>query len=260
MIKFSLCLDPVFENYDLYDRVKIAAEQGFDGVEFWDIDSMDPEKMRYTCEDNHIVIANVNCKGAWENNMSRPCGIIGKNMEISFSRAKELNALNILVLAGEITGKEKCQQAIITENLKRLAEPAEKYEIQVSLEPLNSLLEHKGHFLDSSDIGFEIIKCVDSSLIRLVYDIYHMQIMEGNIISTMIKNIELIGHIHSAGCPGRHEHFLGENDYPNILRAIDAAGYDRFVGSEYFPSYENKTSTADVLAYLKSYKKEKLYK
>jgi hydroxypyruvate isomerase len=229
-------------------------------VEFWDIQSMAHEKMRYICEDNHIRIANVNCVGAWDNNMSRPCRIVRENMDTSFNLAKELDACNILVLAGEVTGKEECQQAIITENLKRLAEPAEKYGIQVSLEPLNSLVEHKGHFLDSSGIGFEIIKCVDSSLIRLVYDIYHMQIMEGNIISTMTKNIELIGHVHSAGCPGRHEHFLGENDYPNILRAIDAAGYDRFVGSEYFPSYENKTSTVDVLAYLKSYKKEKLYK
>ncbi|MDR2370193.1 MAG: TIM barrel protein [Treponema sp.] len=145
----------------------------------------------------------------------------------------------------------------ITENLKRLAESAEKYGVQAGLEPLNSLVEHRGHFLDSSGVGFEIIKCVDSSMIRLVYDIYHMQIMEGNIISNMTKNLELIGHIHSAGCPGRHEHFLGENDYPNILRALDSAGYDHYVGSEYFPSYDDRKSTRDVLSYLKSYKREK---
>jgi hydroxypyruvate isomerase len=253
MLKFSLCLDPVYTDYNFYDRAKIAAEQGFDGVEFWDIKSMEPEKMRRTCEDVRITVANVNCKDAWTCHMARPCGIVRKNMEESFILAKELGARNMLVLAGAITAKEPCQQAIITENLKRLAEPAEKYGIMVNLEPLNSLVDHQGYFLTSSGPGFEILKCVDSPWIRMVFDIYHMQIMEGNIIASMTKNIDLIGHVHSAGCPGRHEHFLGENNYPGILKAIDQAGYERFVGAEYFPSYEHTKSTKDVLTHLRSY-------
>lgn len=253
MIKFSLCLDPVLTDYNLYDRVKIATNQGFDGVEFWDIESMDPGKMRKVCEENHIKIANVNCKDAWNFNMAGRCSFIRKNMEETFCLANELGAVNILVLAGEITSKESCQKSIIIENLKRLAEPAEKYQIRVNIEALNSLVEHKGYFLVSSGILFEIIKCVDSPWIRCVYDIYHMQIMEGNIISNMTKNIDLIGHVHSAGCPGRHEHFYGEINYPNVLRAVNESGYDGFVGLEYFPSYESEKSIADVLAYLRSY-------
>jgi len=253
MIKFSLCLDPVYTDYSLYDRVKIAADQGFDGVEFWDIESMDPAKMRKVCEDNHIKTANVNCKDTWNFHMASPYSLIKNNMDETFRMASELGAANILVLAGEITSKESCQESIIIENLKRLAEPAENYRIRVNLEALNSLVEHKGHFLVSSGVLFEIIKCVDSPWIRCVYDIYHMQIMEGNIISNMTKNIDLIGHVHSAGCPGRHEHFYGETDYPNVLHAVNKTGYDGYVGSEYFPSYESKKSTADVLAYLRSY-------
>jgi hydroxypyruvate isomerase len=256
MIKFSICLDPVYKDYDLYDRVKIAADQGYDGIEFWDIEAFEANKMRRTCEDNHIRLANVNCVNVWENNMSQPWGIIEKNMEKTFKIADKLNTANILVLAGDVTGREHGQQAIITENMKRLSERAEKHGIQVSIEPLNSLVEHKGHFLNSSGMGFEIVKCVYSPRIRMVYDIYHMQIMEGNIIANMTKNEELIGHVHSAGCPGRHEHFLGENDYPNILRALEAAGYEGYVGSEYFPSYDSVQSTRDVLEYLRSYVKK----
>ena len=88
--------------------------------------------------------------------------------------------------------------------------------------------------------GYEIIKCVNNPWIGLVYDIYHMQIMEGNIISNITRNIELTGHIHTAGCPGRHEHFLGENDYPNILAAIARTSYTGFIGLEYFPSYDSQ--------------------
>ncbi len=101
-------------------------------------------------------------------------------------------------------------------------------------------------------MGFEIVRSVGSNSVKLLYDVYHMQIMEGNIIDTVTRNIDLIGHFHSAGVPGRHEHFNGENDYPNILKAIAATPYSRFFGLEYWPTYDHRQSLKDVLAYLKS--------
>lgn len=122
--------------------------------------------------------------------------------------------------------------------------------VTVNMEALNSLVDHKGYYLDSSYMGFEIMKAVGCDNIKLLYDVYHMQIMEGNIIENVLKNIDLIGHFHSAGVPGRHEHFDGDNDYKNILKAINKTTYDRYFGLEYWPTYDHRKSLTDVKNYL----------
>jgi hydroxypyruvate isomerase len=77
---------------------------------------------------------------------------------------------------------------------------------------------------------------VGSPNVKLLYDIYHMQIMEGDLVRTIAANLSRIGHFHSAGNPGRNELTTGEIDYANVFRAIETAGYAKFVGLEYFPS------------------------
>lgn len=172
--------------------------------------------------------------------MALPTNILVESMKETFKKGKELNAQNTLVLSNMKEGKHNISKNIVISNLSKIGELAADYSIHVNLEPLNSLVEHRGYSLDSSEDGYEIIKCVNNPWIGLVYDIYHMQIMEGNIISNITRNIELTGHIHTAGCPGRHEHFLGENDYPNILAAIARTSYTGFIGLEYFPSYDSQ--------------------
>ena len=253
-LKFSLCLDPVFTEYDYYDRVRIAAGLGFDGIELWDISQLDVTKLRDVCEESNIRVANINSLDAWNLNMTLPAGMILDNMRETLKKAKELDTRNILVLSGMTEGRGSNPKNILVSNLSRIGELCAEEEIHVNLEALNSIVEHKGYTLDSSADGYEIIKCVDNPWIGLVYDVYHMQIMEGNIISNLTRNISLTGHIHTAGCPGRHEHFLGENDYPNILAAVARTDYDGYIGLEYFPSYECRKSVSDVLRYLKSYK------
>ena len=77
-----------------------------------------------------------------------------------------------------------------------------------------------------------------SVYVKVIYDIYHQQITEGNIIPTVTSNLEYIAHLHAAGHPGRHEPWLGENDYRVIIDAIDKAGYTGFMGLEYFPTID----------------------
>ena len=145
------------------------------------------------------------------------------------------------------------RKILSSKNLKRLAELAEKEDITINIEPVNSLIEIKGHYLDSPAVGFEILKCVNSSHIKMLYDVYHAQMMEGNVIATITKNIQMISHFHSAAVPGRKELFLGELDYRNIIRAIEAAGFCGYFSLEYVPSYQDhKKSLNDVLCYLRS--------
>ena len=160
----------------------------------------------------------------------------------SLELLKQVGSKRVIVLTGEDNGQnKKLQMNQIIKNLKAVSSLAEKAEIVVCLEVLNSKVDHKGYFLDSTALGFEIVRQVNSPSIKVLYDIYHMQIMEGNIISTIQENIELIGHFHSAGVPGRHEHFYGELDYRNIFLAIQETVTSYF-GLEYWPTLPDEKS------------------
>ena len=154
-------------------------------------------------------------------------------------------------LSGELECKVDSQKSLLIENLKRVADICEKEDVIVVLEPLNSLYDHKGYYLDSSYIGFEIVKAVNSPAIKILYDCYHMQIMEGNLVNSILTNIDFIGHFHSAGVPGRNELHCGETNYPFVIEAADKAGYDRYFGFEYWPTYDNQASLKDVFAYVR---------
>ena len=144
---------------------------------------------------------------------------------------------NVILLAGNRRGMSD-EQAI--ENsvafIKRVIAEAEDKGITLCLELLNSKVNHKDYQADRTSYGVEICKRVNSPRMKLLYDIYHMQIMEGDIIRTIRDNIQYIGHFHTAGNPGRHE--LDENQelyYPAIARAIVETGYTGYLAHEFSP-------------------------
>jgi hydroxypyruvate isomerase len=251
LVKFSLCIEPVLTDLDFYDRIRAAAELGFDAVEFWDPEDRDVSRIGRLAAANNISVAICCAKNPWTNRLNLPAPAVVKNITESMKLVKEMGCSSLIVLSGDVEGKADSQKDILIENLKRVAEAAVREDITINLEALNSLVDHKGYYLDSSYVGFEIMKCVGCDNIRLLYDVYHMQIMEGNIIDNIKKNIGLIGHFHSAGVPGRNEHFNGESDYANILKAVGETGYDRYFGLEYWPAYDHMKSLADVLKHLK---------
>ena len=103
------------------------------------------------------------------------------------------------------------------------------------LEPLNTAVDHSGQFLTRAEDAFNIVKQVDSPYVKVLYDIYHQQITEGNLLATITEHIADIAHFHGAGVPGRHELDCGELSYVSICREIDKLGYDGYLGLEYFP-------------------------
>jgi len=127
----------------------------------------------------------------------------------------------------------------------------EKEDIILMLEPLNTLVDHPGYFLDSPQEAAQIVREVNSPSVKLLFDCYHMQIMNGNLISTIERNIDIIKHFHAAGVPGRHELFIGELNYPNIVKRIDEIGYKEYFGLEYFPTMPSEDSLKSMLKILK---------
>jgi hydroxypyruvate isomerase len=137
-------------------------------------------------------------------------------------------------------GLENC-----TAGLKQLVGEAEKRGVTIVMELLNSKVNHRDHMCDRTSWGVELVKRVGSERFKLLYDIYHMQIMEGDVIRTIRQNAAYIGHYHTAGNPGRNEFEPGdpqELNYPAIMQAIKATGYTGFVGQEFIPIRDPLTS------------------
>ena len=129
-------------------------------------------------------------------------------------------------------GLENC-----VKGLKKLMPIAEKHKVTVVMELLNSKRDHKDYMCDHSAWGVEMCKRIGSERMKLLYDIYHMQIMEGDVINTIRENHQYFGHYHTGGCPGRNEiDDSQELNYPAIMKAIVATGYKGYVGQEFVPT------------------------
>jgi hydroxypyruvate isomerase len=156
---------------------------------------------------------------------------------------------NIICFSGnrdeEINDEEGLDNC--AEGLSKIIPYAEQKKVNLVMELLNSKIDHKNYMCDTTDWGVELCRMLDSENFKLLYDIYHMQIMEGDIIRTINENKAFIGHYHTGGVPGRAEiDQTQELNYPAIMKAILATGYKGYVGQEFIPN------NSDKLASLKS--------
>jgi hydroxypyruvate isomerase len=155
---------------------------------------------------------------------------------IEFAAAEGLP--NVICMSGnrkgmsDEEGLENCAAG-----LKRVVGLAEKNKVTVCMELLNSKVNHKDYMCDRTPWGVALVKKVGSDRFQLLYDIYHMQIMEGDVIRTITDNKDYIAHYHTGGVPGRHEiDETQELNYPAVVRAILKTGYQGYLGQEYIPS------------------------
>lgn len=150
--------------------------------------------------------------------------------------ARRLGCRNLITQVGATLPdvSESAQIETMIEGLRQCVPILQRAGVIVLIEPLNTV-DHPGYFLTKSSVAFEICAQVASPHVQVLYDIYHQQVTEGNLIATIARNIQHIGHFHAAGTPGRAELYGGEIDYPTVLRAIADTGFTGHVGLEYFP-------------------------
>lgn len=224
-----------FGKTDFCEAIEKVAALGYDAIETYGWKNLDLDAVRSTLDKTGVKLLSL-C--TTEFNLTDPeyrdkwvAGI-----EESCIAAKKLGAEFLITQSGRDTGKpRKEQHESIVAGLRKGAPILEAYGITCMLEPLNTLIDHKDCYLWSSAEAFDIVKEVGSDHVKVVYDIYHQQVMEGNIILNIVNNLDCIAHLHSAGHPGRHELQFGENDYRVIFEAVDKAGYTGAVGLEYKP-------------------------
>lgn len=237
MFKLSVCIDILLKEYSFLERIDRIGEFGFEAFEFWGSEGKELNKIKEKATKNNLDIAATVGLSSILTVPEKADDAVNTIRE-SIKICKQLNSPNLIVTTGneqKDISREK-QHNNIVEVLKQVKEDAEQAGVRLVLEPLNIAVNHAGYYLYSSYEGYEILEKVDSPNVKLLFDIYHQQITEGNIIQNIKENINYIGHFHIADVPGRHQPGTGELNYFNIFKAIADTNYDGYVGCEFKPS------------------------
>ena len=224
-----------FKNTDFCDAIRKVAELGFDAIETYKWKGLDLDAVRQALDETGVELLSM-CTTEFRltDPLCRELWLAG--LQESCIAAKRLGVKRLITQVGQDTGAPREEQhASIVAGLKAGAPILKEYGVTMMIEPLNTLVNHPGYYLWSAVEAFDIIREVDSPFVKVIYDIYHQQVMEGNIIPNITKNLELIAHLHGAGHPGRHEMQNGESNYRFIIDEVDKAGYTGAIGLEYSP-------------------------
>jgi len=234
-LKLSACIEMLFNHVpEFVDRLDRVAECGLPAFEFWGWHGKDLPAIRQRADQLGLFLAGFCCDstGALVDPENTEAWIAGAKESIA--KAKEFGVPTLIVTTGnELPLPREAQHAAIIRGLQGVAPEAEAQGITLVLEPLNLLVDHAGYYLATSDEGFEILREVGSPRVKLLYDIYHQQITEGNLIQRITRNIDAIGHFHTADVPGRFEPGTGEINYVNVFQAIADTSYDGYIGLEF---------------------------
>lgn len=162
-------------------------------------------------------------------------------------KAAKAGVKNIIAFSGNRDGMSD-EDGLINckKGLQRIMKTAERYDVTISMELLNSKVNHKDYQADTTEWGAALCEMVGSDKFKLLYDIYHMQIMEGDVIATIKKYHQYISHYHTGGVPGRNEiDETQELNYAAIIRAIYDTGYKGFIGQEFIPARKDKMASLE---------------
>ena len=232
------CFFKIKTEEDFCAALKKVKELGFDAAEFYRWWEFDLKKLKAGIDESGVEILSM-CTSEFRLTSPEHRELWLEGLKKSCEAANTLGVKRLITQVGSDTGAPREEQhAAIVETLKLALPILEEHKVTVMLEPLNVLVNHPGYYLTSAAEGFDIVREVGSEYVKIVYDIYHQQVSEGNIIPSVVNNLDCIAHLHGAGHPGRHELQFGETNYKFVFDAIDAAGYTGACGLEYRPTLD----------------------
>jgi hydroxypyruvate isomerase len=241
MPRLSVCAETVFCELPLVERARRIAAEGF-GVDFWrwvdcDVDALAAEpSVRISSFSGYVGGSLVHPDGL---------STFLEGIEQTLAVARKLNCRDLVLSTGEINHQGRVVHAIAANPITRwitaykglcqIAELAEKHGVTYHLEPLNTKLDHAGYPLEQVEDAACLVDEVGSPRIRLLLDVYHVQIQEGNVTHVIRDYGDRIGYVHVADVPGRHEPGTGEINYLHVAQALADVGYRGTVAMEAFP-------------------------
>jgi hydroxypyruvate isomerase len=259
-MSLGVCIELFYAEAPYAARIRKVKELGFSSYEFWFPDKRfdgsaltdEPKDFDELADLNRSLgltttdfVLNHPAGGIQASlidpaDRSRLVGGIGRVIE----RAKKIGCGNLICASGDRREGVSSRAALdcMVGTLRALLPQCEAAGITLLLEPFNTRVDHPSAFLDDPEACVEVLKAVGSPRVKMLFDIYHMQIMHGDILSFVRANLDWIGHFHVAGVPGRHEPCPCELDYAHIISEIRGMGYGGAFDLEYWPTVESGES------------------
>ena len=258
-MKCTACIETIFTELPWEERFMAAKKAGFDAVEFWSWTDKDLDQIKKLAEEADIVISGFNGDADYSlvdpTHKEKYLAFLKQSLEA----AKKIGALSVTIHSnalGEggivVNHYDELSSTVklcsMYDMLKDVAVMAEEAGITCNLEGLNITTDHVGNFLQTTQMAAEIIQVLGSPRVKILYDIYHMQLNdEGSIIDTITKYVDTMGHIHIADVPGRHEPGTGEINYKNVILHLEKVGYKGYVGCELFPKNSSEEAVKAIM-------------
>ena len=250
----SACIEPMYSELPFLDRFQAAKDDGFDFVEFWSWTDKDLSAVKDAAERTEIGIAGFN--GDAELSLIDPdqkqayLDFLKRSVDAAVqvgARSVTIHSNGLgeggVVLNSYPDLSDTVKLCTMFDTLRECAKIAEDSGVQMNLEPLNVTTDHVGNFLRTTQMAAEMTRLIGSPKLKVLYDVYHMQLNEGSLCDNIRSYGDQFGHIHIADAPGRHEPGTGEINYPNVLKCLEEAGYTGLVGFELIP----RTATAEAV-------------
>jgi hydroxypyruvate isomerase len=245
MVKLAANLTMMFQDRPFLERIDAAAVAGFAAIECVAPYVAPAQAIvdRLAQHDLHFALFNMP-PGDWAGgdrgiaaNPDRQQEFIdGIDTTLRYALATKTPVVHLM--AGKIppeADRGRWTETLI-DNIRRASDVLAPHGITIVLEPINTRVDMPGYFYDTTAAVLDVIEVADCDNVKLLYDIYHMQIMEGDVARALERLLPRIGHIQLADNPGRHEPGTGEINYPWLLSRIDAIGYSGWIGCEYAPA------------------------
>ena len=243
-LKLSVCTDAVYAGIPTGEAAEDVLRRGFEAIEFWGWWDKDLSPVQRLHEEQGLTVAAFCTR--FISLVDEKCrGDYVAALKETLDAAGRLGTKVIISQTGNDLGTDRAgQRRCMAEGLKECAPLLEEAGVTLAVEPLNLRVDHAGYFLSSSDECADILAEVGSPNVKMLFDVYHQQITEGDICRRIGQHLPLIAHFHTAGNPGRHELYSSELDYAKVFETIRETGYEGYVGLEYMPADEVGTGLA----------------
>lgn len=245
------CLDSLFGGRDDRESLGVAYRAGLRAFEIWDWRGRDLDAFHTARNEWGMRMVLLSGNSLDEPLVASDRGAAVRQVRASIEIARELGCAFVAAHAGYRSGDDDDDRANLLAALGDLAPAAEDAGVMLTLEPLNTRVDHPGYFLRTVPQAAAVVDEVPSTAVGITYDLYHQQVQGGSLVATFEAHRGVIQHLHLAGVPGRKDPTAGEINAPFVIQAIRRRGYLGAVGLEYWPDGDPGPSLSAVAEYLK---------